>query len=140
MGKITNVLFATGLPKRDRKNEWRVNLWAFAWVLTLLASRAIFEFTEAGAAVLWALVLIHASIALKVVLTYRYFLNQLDELERKVQMDALAMAAGGAIMIFSTGGILAAGGVTPQPSAAFIVVCLSLIYIVSTIIGRWRLS
>ena len=140
MGKLTNVLFATGLPKRDRRNEWRVNIWAFAWVISLLAARVIFELTEAGTLVVIALLAVHIAIALKVILTYRFFLSQLDELERKVQMDALAMAAGGAIMIFSTGGILSAAGITPQPSAAFIVVCLSLVYIASTIIGRWRLS
>ena len=61
-------------------------------------------------------------------------------MERKVQLEALALAVGFAIVTFSTGGILSSFDLVPAPSAAILIAIISLTYMAGLIVGRIRLS
>ena len=140
MGKFTDIVFATGLPKRDQQNEKRVNIWAFAWAGSLLGSMAVLTVIDGQFLVVLTLLVVHLFLSYRFVMSYRFFLQELDEMERKVQMDALASAVGVAIVLYSGGSILAAADILPQPPTVLIVLSLSLSYVVALIVGRWRLS
>lgn len=140
MGKFTDIVFATGLPKRDRQNEKRVNIWAFCWAGSLLGAMFVLTVFNAGLLVILGLLVVHLFLSYRFIMSYRFFLRELDEMERKVQMDALALAVAIAIILFSSGSILAVADIVPTPPAALIVLSLSLSYVAGLIIGRWRLS
>ena len=140
MGKLKDAILAPGLPERDRKNEKRVNLWAFVWAGSLLLAMASITALELPAAVVLFLLATHLFCFYKMVGTYRYFLQMLDEMERKIQMDALAISVAVAIALFSGGSILAVADIIPMPPAFIIVLGLSLSYTAGLIIGRLRLS
>lgn len=140
MSRFTEIVFGTGLPKRDHNNEKRVNLWAFAWAGTLLLAMATMTTFNAGLLALIALLALHLYCALRAINAYRYFLRELDEMERKVQLDAIAFSFAMTIVIFSTGSILAVADIVPELNAAVVVLSLSLCYVAGLIIGRLRLS
>jgi hypothetical protein len=141
MGRKLDAVLAKGLPERDKKNANKVNLWAFGWMGTLMLNAILFEAYESTNLILFSLILLgHIGCGIMLVLSYRKFLSELDEMERKVQLEALALAVGFAILVFSTGGILSSIDVVPSPSASILIAVISLTYMAGLIVGRIRLS
>ncbi|WP_299810897.1 hypothetical protein [uncultured Shewanella sp.] len=135
--KIIEAICAKGLPKRDLKNANRVNLLALAWALTLMISTYLSENELLGSGILLILVFsIHTLIGIAMLVAYRHFLVQLDEMERKVQLDALALSVGVAIISFSSYSILENSAIVPPLNAAYLIVLITLTYIVGIIKGR----
>lgn len=79
---------------------------------------------------------IHTIIGIAMLVAYRHFLVQLDEMERKVQLDALALSVGVAIISFSSYSILENSAIVPPLKAAYLIVLITLTYIVGIIKGR----
>ncbi len=84
-----------GLTERDRRSSRKVNLWALVWMscwvgVGLLISR---ELVPPGAAS-YAAVLVTTALGVGTLLAYVKFLREAEELERKIQLDALALGFG----------------------------------------------
>jgi len=141
MGAKIDAVMAKGLPERDKRNANRVNLWAFGWMFSLMGNMILTKIFDQGAGVFWVLIFAaHIICGVMLVLSYRRFLSQLDEMERKVQLEALALAVGFSILVFSAGSVLDSVGVLGKPDAAVMVVVMSLTYMGGLIIGRIRLA
>ncbi|GIU15065.1 MULTISPECIES: hypothetical protein [unclassified Shewanella] len=135
--KIIEAICAKGLPKRDLKNANRVNLFALLWALTLLISTYLSENELLGSGLLLTLAFcIHTFIGIAMLMSYRHFLVQLDEMERKVQLDALALSVGVAIISFSSYSILQNSAIVPPLNAAYLIALIALTYMVGIIKGR----
>ena len=81
--------------ERDRRNSRKVNGWGLAWmscwvVVSLLISR---ELVPPGIAT-YAAVLIPTALGVATLVAYVKFLREAEELERKIQLDALALGFG----------------------------------------------
>ncbi|ACJ27024.1 Conserved hypothetical protein [Shewanella piezotolerans WP3] len=137
MKSILNAICAKGLPKRDLKNANRVNLFALLWALTLMLSTYLGETGVLDNTLLLIIAFaVHSMIGIAMLLTYKNFLTQLDEMERKVQLDALALAVGVAIISFSSYSILANTGTVPPLNSAYLIALIALTYMVGIIKGR----
>jgi len=137
MKSILNAICAKGLPKRDLKNAHRVNLFALLWALTLMISAYLGETGVLdNPALLVIAFAVHSMIGIAMLFTYKSFLTQLDEMERKVQLDALALAVGVAIISFSSYSILANTGTVPPLKSAYLIALIALTYMVGIIKGR----
>ncbi|MCG9731464.1 hypothetical protein L1D44_16850 [Shewanella sp. Isolate13] len=135
--KIIEAICAKGLPKRDLKNANRVNLLALFWALTLMISTFLSENELLSSGLLITLAFcIHTLLGIAMLASYRHFLVQLDEMERKVQLDALALSVGVAIISFSSYSILENNAIVPPLNAAYLIVLIALTYIVGIIKGR----
>ncbi|RTR25994.1 hypothetical protein [Shewanella atlantica] len=94
MKSIFNALCSKGLPTRDLKNANRVNLLAVLWALSLLIGSLLSQYYSLSALVISLAFIIHTLIGIAMAFAFKRFLGQLDEMERKIQLDALALAVG----------------------------------------------
>ena len=82
-------------PGRTRKNVQQLAFWTLAWLLTM----ALVVF---GGKFLWSfdplisafLILINTAIGAGMILANKRYLDGLDELQRKMSLDAMAIALG----------------------------------------------
>lgn len=92
---LAHLAEACGGTVRDRQNQRRIIAWSFLWMASWVALvRGIDnEWMPAGwpVALAVALTLLPAALTL---LAYRRFLREADELRRKIELDALALAFG----------------------------------------------
>lgn len=141
MGSKLDAVLAKGLPKRDKKNANRVNLWALGWMFSLMANMILTKIFDQGVSALWAIILLtHVVAGTMLILSYRRFLSDLDEMERKVQLEAMALAVGLSLLVYSAGSILHSVDVLPAPDASLMLVVMSLAYMAGLILGRIRLA
>ncbi|MCL1079924.1 hypothetical protein D5R81_17905 [Parashewanella spongiae] len=139
MKKVISAIFCQGLPKRDIKNANKVNLWALAWVGSLV----IFHY---GSKELWFMsplmiavaVITNVAIGVGMVLAYRKMLIELDEMEKKIQLDALALSVGTTIITFSGYSILQELTTIPVLEPSHLILVVSATYMIGIVSGRIR--
>lgn len=127
-------------PKRDLLNQRRIILWAFAWgcffVAVTLGIRR--EWLPLGVAL--AGMGVTALLGVATILAYRRFLNETDELRRKIEVEALALAFGIGIV----GGLaywqLVVSGVAPATGYSYVFVAMILVHPVGVLLGHRRYS
>ena len=134
--KILDAICAKGLPKRDLKNANRVNLLALLWAGTLKLSTYLTKGEQPNSIFILGTFSLHTLIGIAMLVSYRHFLIQLDEMERKVQLDALALSVGVTIISFSSYSILENGAIVPPLNAAYLIALMALTYMVGIIKGR----
>ena len=139
MNKLIDAITCKSLPARDIKNANIVNLWALIWAGTLILSTYLLEYDwfSTPLPTLSALS-IHAGTGLALILAYKRFLKHLDELERKIQLEALALAVGLAIVGFSSYSILEKAAMVPDLKPSYLIVLLALTYCIGITAGRIR--
>ncbi len=139
MKKHISAIFCQGLPERDIKNANKVNLWALAWAGSLLIFHYGSEeswFTSVVLIVIAALT--NMAIGVGMVLAYKKLLKELDEMERKIQLDSLALSVGITIISFSGYSILQDVTAIPELEPSHMIMLMSVTYIVGIITGRIR--
>lgn len=116
----------TQMTAADRRNSWRATGWLFVWMVSFV-SVAFAIRTEALPAGPWTYVAIAGSAALGIVavLAYMRFIREADELQRKIQLEALALGfAGGFVAQFAFSLIERAGIMTVDIGDPFLVMCI----------------
>ncbi len=141
MKKMLNSILCAGLPKRDIQNANKVNLWCLIWVVTLGISTYMFDYEEYRSwPYLLSAVVINGGSGIALVFAYKKLLVNLDEMERKIQLEALALSVGVTIVAYSVGSILVKADFLTKLEPAHLIVAISLGYIVGLISGRVRHS
>lgn len=137
MRAIIEAICAKGLPKRDIHNANRVNLLALLWASTMLLGTVIIGLDfPLRDGVFTVVLLLHITISIMMLLAFKRFITELDELEKKVQLDALAIAVGVAIIVFSSGSILANAALLPELKPWLLIIIIAVTYMVGIIKGR----
>ena len=137
MNKFEQACIDKGLVPKDIKNANIANAWALAWALTLAGiSYAADQSWYDSIAVIVAGFAIHLAIGIKLVFVFRKFIKEADELERKIQLDALAFSVGVVIVSFSSYSILEKSFQVPELTPSIMLVILSVAYMVGIIVGR----
>ena len=72
------------------------------------------------------------------ILAYKRFLKELDEMERKIQLDALALSVGVTVVVFGGYTILEKAEMVPDLEASSLIMLTALTYMVGIIVGRIR--
>ena len=139
MKKILHAVFNQGLPARDIKNANQVLLWMFAWVgsLGIVSFCSKYEWYSSTLPIIIAFV-IHTGIGIGMILAYKRFLKELDELERKIQLGSLALSVGATVVGFTSYSILGKAGIVPELSPSYLIMLLFFTYGAGLIIGRIR--
>lgn len=139
MGNFEKECAEKGLVARDIKNAIIVNFWALAWAITLVVISVLSDYGwYANNWLTFAGVVIHIGIGIGMILSYKRFITEADELERKIQLDALAVSVGATIVTFSSYSVLQKAINIPELSAAYLIVILSVAYAAGLVIGRMR--
>ena len=138
MGKFEEAAARKGLPARDLKNASIANLWIFAWATSLVVISYLSKYDWYSSNLIIAIgLMIHAGIGIGMILAFRLFLTEADELQRKVQLDALALSVGVTIVVFSSSSLLAKAGVLPELGGTGLIVVMSFGYCAGLLLG-WR--
>jgi len=131
--------FCSG-PQRDRSNHRRIRLWAFFWAFSFIAvslgiKKEWFAFGGTLAGVIGNLLF-----GLATVLAYRRFLQETDELRRKIEVEALALAFGVGLVGGLSYWLLMVSGAVSATGFAFVFSAMLITQSVGVLIGRRRYS
>jgi hypothetical protein len=139
MTKFEEQATAKGLVPRDLKNASIANLWALLWMITLGATVFLSEYQWYSAIWVQSLgLIIHIGMGIGMVLAFKRFIAEADELDRKIQLDALALSVGMTVITFSSYSVLQKFAAIPHLTPAFLIVIISLTYSVGIIVGKRR--
>jgi hypothetical protein len=67
-------------------------------------------------------------------------LRTLDEMERKIQLDALALSVGVVMLTFSASGILQSAYIPLQLEVSWLLTTMAFCYSIGLVLGRLRLA
>jgi hypothetical protein len=127
------------MTARDRRNSWRAGGWLFLWSVAFVGTTwgGRRELLPEGLAVYVA---IAATTVLGVVavLSYARFIREADELQRKVQLDALSLGFGGGFLAAFTFELLEQTGLIGQVDSGDLFLVMVLIYVLGIVVGARR--
>ena len=134
---ITDMCDSTAQTKKNTK---RLFFWGVVWVLAT-AGLAF------GPKNLWSFntwltiiaVLIHIGIGLGMIRAFKQYLLGLDELQRKIQLDAMALSLGVGLVLGCSYEQLEDIKLIPfQPEIPHLIILMSLTYYIGIILGNRR--
>ena len=126
------------ITAQTKKNTLRLGCWTGAWVLA--SAGAAF-----GPRFLWDFntlptilgVLIHIGIGFGMIRVFKQYLLGLDELQRKIQLDAMALSLGIGLVLGSSYELLEDIKLIPfEPEIPHLLILMSLTYVVGTVLGH----
>jgi len=126
---------------REIRNATRLVGWILAWSVSLVGVKhgIDHEWLPADGPTFLA-TLISTGIGLGMILGYRRFLREADELQRKIQLDALALSLGVALVGTATYKLIERAGVVADADISNIVLLISVTYLATFLFGQRRYS
>lgn len=126
--------------QRNCRNQRRVLLWALLWACSFIAVALGIkkEWLPFGAVL--AGVAGNSLLGIATVLAYRRFLQEIDELRRKIEVEALALAFGVGVIGGLAYWLLAVSGALPLTGFAYVFSAMLLAHSAGVLIGRRRYS
>ncbi|MCH4824443.1 hypothetical protein ML462_14820 [Gramella lutea] len=125
---------------RSGKNTLKLGIWTGSWVLTtaLVAFGPDFIWNENRTLTLMALIL-NLVIGLLMILANKNYVNSLDELQRKIQLEAMGMALGVAV-VFGIGYSMldTTNIITHDAEISHLIILIALTYFAGCVIGSLR--
>ena len=125
------------LKERTRRNTVRLAIWTGTWLVTMVA--AVF-----GPVFLWdskvislVVILVNVAVGIGMMVANKQHLDGLDDLQRKIQLDAMALALGMGLVLglgYSTMDI--ANVIESDAEISFVVMMVGIIYIIGILVGR----
>ena len=134
---ITDMCDSTAQTKKNTK---RLFFWGVVWVLATAG-------VAFGPKNLWSFntwltiiaVLIHIGIGLGMIRAFKQYLLGLDELQRKIQLDAMALSLGVGLVLGCSYEQLEDIKLIPfQPEIPHLIILMSLTYYIGIILGNRR--
>ncbi|MDA7631759.1 hypothetical protein OAG06_04255 [Verrucomicrobia bacterium] len=132
---ITDMCDSTAQTKKNTK---RLFFWSVIWVLATAG-------VGFGPKNLWNFhtwltiiaVLIHIGLGLGMIRVFKQYLQGLDELQRKIQLDAMALSLGIGLVLGSSYEMLEDIKLIPfEPEIPHLLILMSLTYVVGTVLGN----
>ena len=108
----------------DQANNKRLSLWSMVWAFSIIAATAAVAGMELPAAIKWSIVILPNLVALMTLRSYLKFLRMTDELQRKVQIEGLAVGFGTG-WGFTIGYLVAEAAGAPPLNLAFLVLIMT---------------
>lgn len=123
-----------------KQNTKQLAYWTLGWVLTMaIASfgpKFIWNFNSVISALF---ILLNTLVGIGMILMNRKYINGLDEMQRKVNLDAMAFALGVAVVGGLSYSMLDVSNVISYDAEiSFMVILISLTYIVGVVFGNLR--
>lgn len=127
--------------ERDRRNQRRIIAWSLIWTVSWTAGALAIDngWLAAGAAGVAAAVL-SALFGLAMLVAYRRFLREADELRRKIEVEALAVAFGVGLVVGMTYWLLGEGGIVAEAEILPVLVLMILTHSVGILVGFRRVA
>lgn len=105
---------------RDRRNQRRLIAWGLAWAASWTGAALARDNGWIEPGVAGVVIALSALLGLGMLLSYRRFLSQADELRRKIELDALALAFGVGLVAGMTYWLLEEVGVVADAELVYV--------------------
>ena len=131
----------TGGYRASNMATFRFFLWTFAWLLTLALAKFGPEllWDEGQTVVSWAAVAANLVVGIGWIVAFARYLKAIDELQRKIQQDALLVTLGVAwVGGFAYVAADSAGLVVGDINIAAFPVLMSVVYLIAFAVGYFR--
>ena len=125
---------------KEQKKQTKIMLaWCFAWLASL-------AFLTAGVNYLWDSLLItkiglliNLAIGVGMIIANKNLFNHYDELQKKIQLEAMALTLGLTVVVGCVYEVsFDFGVINSEPEGEYIVIFISICYIVSTLLNSRR--
>ncbi len=133
-----NVLKWEGMRAVDRQNEKRVNILAVLWALSLIGTALVVAFAGLPSWIGWAMATIPATFGILVMRAYLKLLREMDEMQRQMQFEAMAVGFGTGLIIGNT--LVVLDGFPREFIAPAIVAPMAIAYSIRIILGARELA
>ena len=123
-----------------KKNVRHLAYWTWSWVLTLaLATFGPKFLWDYNSSISILIILINTIIGVGMIVMNRKYIDGLDEMQRKVMMDAMAIALGVGVVGGISYSTLDIVNVIPfDAEIGFLVMLMSVTYIIAILVGSLR--
>ena len=123
-----------------KKNVRHLAYWTLGWVLTLaIATFGPIFLWDYNTSISVVVILINTIIGVGMILMNRKYIDELDEMQRKVNMDAMAIALGVGVVGGVSYSTLDVVNVIPfDAEIGFLVMLISVTYIIAVVVGSLK--
>lgn len=121
------------------RNTVRLGYWTAAWVATMALATfgPIFLWSDRVASLL--AVLVNLAIGFGMILAHKRYLKGLDEMQQKIQLEAMGLSLGiGLVVGLAYSNLDAANVITSDAEIGFLVLLMGLTYSAGVIVGCRR--
>lgn len=126
---------------RDRRNQRKIVLWSVAWIGPFLfVDLAVTNGWIEGDTFAIVATLAVTVLGIGLLLAFRRFLKDADELRRKIELDALALTVGVGIVAGFSYSLLESAGLIDKAELMNLVVVMAATYVIAVIVGLRRFA
>ena len=127
------------LTPRDRRNQQRVLIWLFVWTLSWVVANIVIKEGWAPEGVLMlATAMLPTLLGVAMMLAFWKFIREADELQRKIQLEGLAVGFGIGIVGAFTMHLLARANLVSAIDLSEVAALMMVAYAVAVIVGERR--
>ena len=121
----------------DKVNNKHISIWSVVWALAVVTATWLVKSIDMSPSLKWFVALAPNLIALVVLRSYLRFLRMTDELQRRIQLEGLAVGFG-AGFIFGIGYLVAEGAGAPPFKAVWMILVMTAGWIVGNVFALRR--
>jgi len=125
--------------KAEMRATGGLAVWTLAWTASLALARFAPElWGDSRPAATWAAVVLNVLVGFVWIISLTRWLQALDELQRKIMQDALAVTLGAAWVIGFGYVVAEAAGLVDEVSVAALPVFMAVVFLVAVAAGKIR--
>jgi hypothetical protein len=130
----------TAFAGKVKKNTINLGMWTGAWVistaLVAFGAKFVWDFNQAVSLVA---ILLNLAMGIGMIMAYKGYLKVLDEMQRKIQMDAMALALGAGVVGGLSYSMLDIVDIIAfDAEISHLVILISITYLLAVIAGTIR--
>jgi hypothetical protein len=125
---------------RRKKQLIRLALWTFGWTLTMAAASFGHKYLWEGNTLIIAIsVLLNLAIGIGMIFSNRSLINDFDELEKKIQLESMALTLGLTVVVGLSYSLLDITNlISGDAEIGILVLFVGVTYIVTSIVNTRR--
>lgn len=126
--------------KRTTKNAFRLAFWTVPWVLTMaLATFGPILLWDPNPAASWTAILVNLAIGVGMIIAHKRYIQELDELQRKIMLEAMAVTLGvGVVAGLAYTNLDTADLIASDAEIGFLILLMGVVYMVTVAVGIKR--
>lgn len=124
---------------QSARNSARLLIWVFIWTATMvLADKAMAHEWYTAQWITVLAIAVNATLGVGMIVYFISYLRGMDELQRKIQLEALAFAMGCGLVGSFTYSLLVTAGFIAEAEVSDIILLMTLTYVAAIIAGKVR--
>ncbi|MDX1544684.1 MAG: hypothetical protein R3214_12140 [Christiangramia sp.] len=125
------------LIARNKRNTIKLAFWTAAWVLTIALVTFGYKFWDQGPVISVITISVNLLIGIGMIIANMKYLNGLDELQRKISLEAMGITLGVTLVAGLAYSMLDTTNVISNDAEiSYLVIVMGLTYIAATVINN----